>query len=183
MFSVPGVNLITGFSQTVQKGRKVERLPDYIINVPAYLLPDGRLLGLGRLPFLMAFSFAFRQNDGQTVFAAQVVRHLLDFFEVGFHIAAQLLSIQKRHGIDCDVVMQVVFIQMGADDNLEPFPEQPLGELHANGVGLFRGQLTRLERLDDVVALYAAHFVIAPLGALHVTAGVLHAAAIQTAFK
>lgn len=88
VFSVPGVNLITGFSQTVQKGRKVERLPDYIINVPAYLLPDGRLFGLRRLPFLMAFSFAFRQNDGQTVFAAQVVRHLLDFFEVGFHIAA-----------------------------------------------------------------------------------------------
>ena len=88
VFSVPGVNLITGFSQTVQKGRKVERLPDYIINVPAYLLPDGRLFGLRRLPFLMAFSFAFRQNDGQTVFAAQVVRCLLDFFEVGFHIAA-----------------------------------------------------------------------------------------------
>lgn len=88
VFSVPSVNLITGFSQTVQKGRKVERLPDYIINVPAYLLPDGRLFGLRRLPFLMAFSFAFRQNDGQTVFAAQVVRRLLDFFEVGFHIAA-----------------------------------------------------------------------------------------------
>lgn len=88
VFSAPSVNLITGFSQTVQKGRKVERLPDYIINVPAYLLPDGRLFGLRRLPFLMAFSFAFRQNDGQTVFAAQVIRHLLDFFEVGFHIAA-----------------------------------------------------------------------------------------------
>ena len=88
VFSVPGVDLITGFSQALQKGRKVERLPDYIINVPAYLLPDGRLFGLRRLPFLMAFSFAFRQNDGQTVFAAQVVRRLLNFFEVGFHIAA-----------------------------------------------------------------------------------------------
>ena len=64
VFSVPSVNLITGFSQAVQKGRKVERLPDYIINVPAYLLPDGRLFGLRRLPFLMAFSFAFRFNNG-----------------------------------------------------------------------------------------------------------------------
>lgn len=88
VFSVPGVNLITGFSQALQKGRKVERLTDQVVNIPAYLLPDGRLFGLRRLPFLMAFSFAFRQNDGQTVFAAQVVRHLLDFFEVGFHIAA-----------------------------------------------------------------------------------------------
>lgn len=64
VFSVPGMNLITGFPQTVQKGRKVERLPDYIINIPAYLLPDGRLFGLHRLPFLMTFSFAFRFNNG-----------------------------------------------------------------------------------------------------------------------
>lgn len=64
VFSIPGVDLITGFPQTVQKGRKVERMPDYIINVPAYLLPNGRLFGLRRLPFLMAFSFAFRFNNG-----------------------------------------------------------------------------------------------------------------------
>lgn len=64
VFSVPGMNLITGFSQTVQKGRKVERQTDYIINIPAYLLPNGRLFGLHRLPFLMTFSFAFRFNNG-----------------------------------------------------------------------------------------------------------------------
>lgn len=64
VFSVPGVDLITGFSQTLQKGRKVERLTDYIINIPANLLPDGRLFGLRRLPFLMAFSFTFRFNNG-----------------------------------------------------------------------------------------------------------------------
>ena len=34
-----------------------------------------------------------------------------------------------------------------------------------------------------MIALYAARFVVAPLGALHVTAGVLYTAAIQTAFK
>ena len=114
---------------------------------------------------------------------AQFVRNLLYLLKVGFHIAAQLLSVQKGHGIDCDVVVQVVFIQMGADDHFKPITEQPLGELHANGVGLLWGQLTRFERLDDVIALYAARFVVAPLGALHITTGVLHAAAIQTAFK
>ncbi len=103
--------------------------------------------------------------------------------KIGLHIAAQLLAVQKGHGVDCNVIMQVVFIQMRTDDHLEPLTEQPLGKLYADGVGLLRGQLTRFERLDDVIALYAAHFVIAPLGALHVTAGVLHAAAIQTAFK
>ena len=64
MLSIAAADLITGLSQFVHKGRKVERLPDYIINVPAYLLPDGRLLGLGRLPFLMAFAFAVRLDDG-----------------------------------------------------------------------------------------------------------------------
>lgn len=64
VFSIPGVNLITGFPQALQKGRKVERLTDQVVNIPAYLLPDGRLFGLRRLPLLMAFSFAFRLDNG-----------------------------------------------------------------------------------------------------------------------
>lgn len=114
---------------------------------------------------------------------AQFVRNFLYLLKIGFHIATQLLSVQKGHRIDCYVVMQVVLIQMRTDDHLEPLTEQPPGKLHANGVGLLRGQLTRFERLDDVIALYAARLVVAPLGALHITAGVFHAAAIQTAFK
>lgn len=79
--------------------------------------------------------------------------------------------------------MQVVFIQMRTDDHLETLTEQPSGELHANSVGLLWGQLTRLERLDDMIALHAARLVVTPFSALHITAGVFHAAAIQTAFK
>lgn len=79
--------------------------------------------------------------------------------------------------------MQMVFIQMRTDDHLKTLTEQPSGELHANSVGLLWGQLTRFERLDDVIALYAARLVVAPLGAIHIAAGVLHATAIQTAFK
>ena len=114
---------------------------------------------------------------------AQFVGNLLYLLKIGLHIAAQLLAVQKGHGIDCNVIMQMVFIQMGADNHLEPLTEQPPGKLYADGVGLLRGQLTRFERLDDVIALYTAHFVVAPLGSLHIAAGVLHAAAIQTAFK
>ena len=75
----------------------------------------------------------------------QFIRNLLYLLKVGFHIAAQFLPIQKGHRIDCNVVMQVVFIQMGADNYFEPLTEQALGKLHANGVGLLRGQLTRFE--------------------------------------
>lgn len=77
----------------------------------------------------------------------------------------------------------MVFIEVGSNDYLEPLAEQPPRKFHTDGVGLLWGQLTRFERLNDVIALYAARFVVAPLGALHITAGVFHAAAIQTAFK
>ena len=81
------------------------------------------------------------------------------------------------------MVVQMVFIEVGSNDYLEPLAEQPPRKFHTDGVGLLWGQLTRFERLNDVIALYAARFVVAPLGALHITAGVFHAAAIQTAFK
>ena len=77
----------------------------------------------------------------------------------------------------------MVFIEVGSNDYLEPLAEQPPRKFHTDGVGLLWGQLTRFERLNDVIALYAARFVVVPLGALHITAGVFHAAAIQTAFK
>lgn len=114
---------------------------------------------------------------------AQFIGNLLYLLKVGFHVAAQLLAVQKGHRIDCDVVMQVMFIQMGADDHLKPLTEHPFGKLHADGMGLLWGQLTRLERLDDMIALHAARLVVTPFSALHITAGVFHAAAIQTAFK
>lgn len=79
--------------------------------------------------------------------------------------------------------MQVVFIQMRTDDHLKTLTEQLSGELNANSVGLLWCQLTRLERLDDMIALHAARLVVTPFSALHITAGVFHAAAIQTAFK
>lgn len=120
VFSVPGVNLITGFPQTVQKGRKVEGASNDTVNIPAYLLPDGRLFGLHRLPFLMAFSFSFWLDNGQIVFAAQIIGHFLNFVKIGFHIAPQFLTVQKRHGVDCNMVVQMVLIKVRSNDYLEP---------------------------------------------------------------
>ena len=103
--------------------------------------------------------------------------------EIGFHIAPQFLAVQKGHGIDRYVVVQMVFIEVGSNDYLEPLAEQPPRKFRTDGVGLLWGQLARLKGLNDVIALYTARLVVAPLGALHIAAGVLHAAAIQTAFK
>lgn len=183
MLSLPGVDLIACFSQTVQKGRKVEGLPDYIINVPAYLLPDGRPSGFRCLPFLMAFSFAFRLDNGQTIFAAQIIGHFLDFVKIGFHIAPQFPAVQKGHRVDCDVVVQMVLIEVRSNDHLKPISKQPPRKLHTDGVGLLWGNLTRLKGLNDVIALCAAGLVVAPFGTLHIPAGIFDAFAVQTAFK
>lgn len=77
----------------------------------------------------------------------------------------------------------MVFIEVGSNDYLEPLAEQPPRKFHTDGVGLLWGQLTRFERLNDVIALYAARFVVAPLGALHITCGIFDTHAVQTAFK
>ena len=114
---------------------------------------------------------------------AQFVRNFLYLLKIGFHIAAQLLSVQKGHRIDCYVVMQVVLIQMRTDDHLEPLTEQPFGKLHADGMGLLGGNLAWLKRLDNVIALYTAGLVVAPFGALHIPGGVFNTFTVQTAFK
>ena len=77
----------------------------------------------------------------------------------------------------------MVFIEVGSNDYLEPLSEQPSRKLYTDGVGLLRGNLTRLKGLDNVIALYAAGLVVAPLGALHIPCGVFDTLTVQTAFK
>ena len=77
----------------------------------------------------------------------------------------------------------MVFIEVGSNDYLEPLAEQPPRKFHTDGVGLLRGKLPRLKRLNDMIALYTAGFVVAPLGALHIPGGVFDTLTVQTAFK
>ena len=41
---------------------------------------------------------------------AQFVGNFLYLLQIGFHVAAQLFAVQKGHGVDCNMVMQMVFI-------------------------------------------------------------------------
>ena len=66
----------------------------------------------------------------------------------------------------------MVFIEVGSNKYLEPLSEQPSRKLYTDGVGLLRGNLTRLKGLDNVIALYAAGLVVTPLGAFHIPCGV-----------
>ena len=50
------------------------------------------------------------------------------------------------------MIVQVVLIQMGADNDLIPFSKQPLGKFQPDSVCLLWCDLPRLKGLDKVVA-------------------------------
>ena len=81
------------------------------------------------------------------------------------------------------MIMQVLSIQMGSNDHLEPFSKQPPCKLHTDDMSLLRRQFSGLKRLDDMIALDPIPLIVAPLGSVHIPAGVFHATAIQAAFK
>ena len=93
------------------------------------------------------------------------------------------LPVYTGHRIDHQMIMQVVLIQMGADNDLIPFSKQSLGKFQPDSVCLLWCDLPRLKGLDNVIALYTAGLVVAPFGALHIPAGIFNTFTVQTAFK
>ena len=89
------------------------------------------------------------------------------------------LPVYTGHGIDHQMIVQVVLIQMGADNDLIPFSKQPLGKFQPDSVRLLWCDLPRLKGLDEMVAEDAAHFAKLLLGFHHFREGGVHAAAIQ----
>ena len=176
-------HFIASAAQIFQEGCKVQRPPDDPVDVPTNLRPDGRLFLFCRLPFSATFSLASGLNHRQPIFAAQVIRYLLNLLKIGFHVAPQLPAVHEGYRIDGDMVMQMLPIQMGSNDHLESVSKQTLRELHTDLMGLFRRQFARFEGLDYVIALHTISFVIALLGSFHVQAGVFYTAAIQAALK
>ncbi len=81
------------------------------------------------------------------------------------------------------MIVQVVLIQMGADNDLIPFSKQPLGKFQPDSVCLLWCDLPRLKGLDKVVAENAAHFAKLLLGFHHFRKSGVHAAAIQAEVK
>lgn len=58
-----------------------------------------------------------------------------------------LPSIPEAYGIETEVIMQMVFIQMGGDDDLESVAPQLLGGLHTDSVAQLRCDLAWFEAL------------------------------------
>lgn len=83
------------------------------------------------------------------------------------------------YGRTHQMIVQVVLIQMGADNDLIPFAKQPLGKFQSDGVRLLRRDLTRLKGLYEVIAEDTACLSKLLLGFHHLRKSGVHAAAIQ----
>ena len=77
------------------------------------------------------------------------------------------------------MIVQVVLIQMGADNDLIPFTKQPLGKFQPDSVCLLWRDLTRLKGLNEMVAEDTACFAKLLFGFHHFRKSGVHAAAIQ----
>ena len=91
---------------------------------------------------------------------------------LGFGVVV-LFAILERHGIETEMIMQVAFVQVAGDDNLEFISPHLLCQLHADLLAPFRGNFSRFEALiavpGDIVVLLAV-----PLfGQDHLTQGCL----------
>lgn len=58
-------------------------------------------------------------NNGQLCFDTEPIRDTTDFLRGAVGNSAQLFVIIKRNGVDNDVVMYRIFIDMGSNDKLE----------------------------------------------------------------
>ena len=77
------------------------------------------------------------------------------------------------------MIVEVNFIQVGADDHLIAVAKQAPGKLHADGMGLLRRHLAGGKGLDEVIPHHAAQLAEPLLRRLHLCKGGLTTFAID----
>ena len=121
MFYVGAVlDLITLLPKHGEKSCIGKGLPDDCIYVLTDQTPNGCFpLFLG-LPLSVAFSAAFRLDDGQTVFPAECVRDSPNIAVICLEIISVFFSVDIRNGIEEHMIMNVGMVKMGGYHCLVP---------------------------------------------------------------
>ena len=156
---------------------------DNAVNVLPDDAPHGGPAVLLRFPFAVVLALALGGDDGQIVFAAQLIRGAAHLVVVALWAGVVFLPVHKGNGIDDDVVVQMGFVQMRPDDHLIPLSEHPPCKLHPNLMCLLRCNFAGGKGLDEVVAENAACFSPTLFGRRHFAESMFRTAAIQNSSK
>ena len=112
-------------------------------------------------------------NDRQAVLPAQLVRCRP---ELGILTAALLVlfAIYIGHGIDNEVVVQIIRVHVGGNQHLETLAPNPAGQRHANLMALLWSDLTLAEALVGVERYHSVRLTKAFLYRPHIFPRVIH---------
>ena len=144
-----GFDFISGILHQFQELIVVLCRDDISVNgLLEFLFPACSSLGLGVL--LIAHALALRgRNYGETVFFAEPVTCLAHII-VDFLVTLVCVMIHKVHGIENQVIMNMVFINMGGQHILILPGEDFIRKLLADLMGKLRRDLANIKGLDDM---------------------------------
>ncbi len=108
-------------------------------------------------------------DDGQPMLPAQSVRGGPDLLVVALGVAVVLLPGVGVHRVENQVGVDMLLVHMDPDHRLVP-RQMLFRKLCGDLQGLLRGDLSRLEGLDDVVIHHTVLFAVGPLGVQHLAA-------------
>ncbi len=116
----------------------------------------------------------FWVDDLQLVLTAQVIGDLPDAPVVIPELIAKHFAIYKCNRIEYDMIMQMGFIQMGADRHFVSFSQKPSGKFTSDFMCLLRSYLSGFERLNHMIGQHMALAIFAPSfpGGVHRVAGI-----------
>ena len=133
--------------------------------------PGGNALFLsGNLPVMAGSALLGMLDHGQPMLPAEPVRDLLEVVQA-LGIGMEPLAVRKGYGVDCKVVVQVIPVQVGGNDHLEPVSPEFTRKLHSDLVGLFRRHLSGCEGLVGVESHGAVGLAKVPLDGVHLQPG------------
>ena len=168
----PALDCVAPFLQGVIKGLQGEGVGKGRVDV----LPDqpahGRLAVFLGVPFRVVLGRAFRLNDGQIVFPAEVVGVTSYISKIGFEVIPEHLAVGAGNGVEHDMTMHMSMIGVRGDHGLETISHKAAGKLHPDSLRLFRGDFAGGKGVDHMVALYGAVYLVpTALGLHHIPVG------------
>ena len=154
-------------SQRPQKGIEGEADGKCSVKILPDEIPDRSLAAALCIPCRIGFPVSVRFDDRQAVIPADCIGRPTQRLKITLEVAPVLLPVQKGHRIEHDMAMQMLPVNVGANDSFILASQKALGKLDACRMGLLRYCFPGRIGMDNMVAQDAAAFAPTPLGCLH----------------